>query len=200
MYDYRKMTPDQRREIVELRRHQQRAWHAPPHWDFEGEHQFIVSAACFEHMPVIGKNPARMTECETSLLELCEKHTNVLYAWCILPDHYHLLVKTDRIAELRAGIGKFHGRSSFYWNGADDRRGRQTWHNCFDREIKSNRHFWASVNYIHHNPVKHGYTEKWQDWPWSSAKEFLERVGRETAEKLWREFPILDYGKKWDVD
>jgi hypothetical protein len=25
-------------------------------------------------------------------------------------------------------------------------------------------------------------------------------VGRETAEKIWREYPILDYGKKWDVD
>ena len=56
------------------------------------------------------------------------------------------------------------------------------------------------MNYIHHNPVKHGYVDKWQDWPWSSAAEFLARVGRETAEKIWREYPILDYGKKWDVE
>jgi putative transposase len=66
--------------------------------------------------------------------------------------------------------------------------------------IKSHRHFWASVNYIHHNPVKHGYINKWQDWPWSSAAEFLDRVGRSAAEKIWRQFPILDYGKGWDVD
>jgi hypothetical protein len=25
-------------------------------------------------------------------------------------------------------------------------------------------------------------------------------VGRETAENIWREYPILDYGNKWDVD
>jgi hypothetical protein len=97
-------------------------------------------------------------------------------------------------------FGRFHGRSSFKWNGEDQRRGRQVWHNCFDREIKSHRHFWATVNYIHNNPAHHGYADKWQDWPWSSATEFLERVGRETAEKIWREYPILDYGKKWDVD
>jgi len=141
-----------------------------------------------------------MTDCEASLLELCERFASVLYAWCLLPNHYHLLLRTEQLKELRAEIGRFHGRSSFNWNREDESRGRKVWHNCIDREIKSNRHFWARVNYIHHNPVKHGYTQKWQDWPWSSAAEFLERVGRETAEKIWREFPILDYGKKWDVD
>jgi putative transposase len=194
------MTPAQRHEIVELRRRQERPWHSPPHWEFEGQRQFIISAACFDHAPVIGKGPERMTNCESWLLELCKKYANVLYAWCIPPNHYHILVKSDRLKEMRAQIGRFHGRSSFQWNGEDESRGRQVWHNCFDREIKSHRHFWASVNYIHHNPVKHGYTDKWQDWPWSSAGEFLERVGRSTAEKIWREFPILDYGKGWDVD
>jgi len=200
MYDYRHLTPEQQREIVEYRRRQHRPWHAPPHWEFEGQRQFIISAACSDHAPVIGKSPQRMTDCEAAMQEVCEQYTTVIYAWCILPNHYHLLVSTGRLKELRREIGRFHGRSSFAWNGEDERRGRQVWHNCFDREIKSHRHFWASVNYIHHNPVKHGYVTKWQDWPWSSAAEFLERVGRETAEKIWREHPILDYGKKWDVE
>jgi len=97
MYDYRKMTPAQRREIVELRRNQGRPWHSPPHWEFEGNRQFIISAACFEHVPVIGRVPTRMTECETSLVDLCEKYASVLYAWCVLPNHYHILIRTDRI-------------------------------------------------------------------------------------------------------
>src|SRR6185503_20635364 len=104
MYDYREMTPEQRREIVEHRRHQQRPWHSPPHRDFEGQHQFIISATCFEHAPVIGKTAERMTECEATLQELCEKYAAVLYAWCLLPNHYHLLVRTERLMELRAEI------------------------------------------------------------------------------------------------
>jgi len=70
---------------------------------------------------------------------------------------------------------------------------------CFERPMKSRRHFLATLNYIHHNPVRHGYVRTWQDWPWSSAKEFLERTGREQALAIWKEYPLMDYGKKWDT-
>ena len=200
MYDYRKMTPHQRHEVVQYRRLRERPWHSPPHWEFADQTQFIISGSCFEHVPVIGATHERMTECETGLLEVCEKLAATVYAWCVLPNHYHLLLKAAQPEELRRGLGKFHGRSSFKWNGEDQSRGRQVWHNCFDRKIKSHGHFWASMNYIHHNPVHHGYVEKWQDWPWSSAAAFLDNVGPERALQLWRKYPILDYGKKWDVD
>jgi len=200
MYDYRMMTPEQQREIVEYRRQHHRPWHSPPHWDYEGERQFLISAACFEHAQIIGTTPERMSKCEADLMELHQQYCSEIYAWCLLPNHYHWLVKTDRIKELLKESGKFHGRSSYIWNGEDKKRGRQVWHNSFERPIKSHRHFWASVNYIHHNPVHHDYVEKWQDWPWSSANEFIERVGRERAMEIWNTYPVLDYGKKWDVD
>ena len=199
MYDYRKMTPAQRREAVEYRRLNERPWHSPPHWEFRGLFQFMISSACYEHQPVIGLTPERMTECEGEILKVCAEHASSLYAWCVLPNHYHLVLQTDNLDGLRHELGKFHGRSSFKWNGQDNQRGRQVWHNCLDREIKSHRHFWACVNYVHHNPVHHGYVEKWQDWPWSSAASFIERVGHQTATNIWREYPILDLGKTWDV-
>lgn len=200
MYDYRKMTPAQRHEAVEYRRLRMRPWHSPPHWEFQGPLQFMISGACYEHKHIIGVTPERMTACEVELLTICERFAKNVYAWCVLPNHYHLLVRTDTLKELRAELGRFHGRTSFKWNGEDQCRGRKVWHNCLDRGIKSHRHFWASVNYIHHNPVHHRYAEKWQDWPWSSAAGFLERVGRETAERIWREYPVLEMGKTWDVD
>jgi putative transposase len=64
--------------------------------------------------------------------------------------------------------------------------------------MKSERHFWATINYIHHNPVKHGYVQHWQDWPFSSAAAYLESVGRKEAERVWHEYPITEYGKGWD--
>ena len=64
--------------------------------------------------------------------------------------------------------------------------------------MRSDRHFWATLNYVHHNPVHHGYVEHWQDWPFSSAPEYLAEMGRAEAERLWLEYPVLDYGKGWD--
>jgi len=64
--------------------------------------------------------------------------------------------------------------------------------------MRNDAHFWATLNYVHHNPVHHGYVGRWQDWPFSSAREYLEEMGKSRAEELWREYPILDYGKGWD--
>jgi len=199
MYNWRKMTEEERTQILKLRQARHLPWHSPPHWKQEGERQYLISAACYEHMPIIGKNPERMTKCEEEVLRICRDFCIEIHAWCILPNHYHVLIRTGRISELLFELGQFHGRSSFEWNGEDNRRGRKVWFNCFERRIRSERHFWASLNYVHHNPVHHGYVERWQDWPWSSAAEFLRQVGRDRAIEIWKEYPLLDYGKKWDL-
>jgi putative transposase len=198
MYEWRKMTPKEREEALSLRKTRKQPWHSPPHWIVEGEHTYIVSAACFDHAPIIGFSPGRMAECEETLLTLCAEFCLDTFAWCVLPNHYHLVVRTERIADLRKGLGRFHGRSSRAWNLEEKRTGRKVWFNCFERGMKSERHYFATLNYVHHNPVKHGYVEKWADWPFSSGREFVERLGREEAERIWLEYPILDYGKGWD--
>jgi putative transposase len=64
--------------------------------------------------------------------------------------------------------------------------------------MRSDSHHWATLNYIHHNPVHHGYVQRWQDWPFSSAAEYLAAIGHEQAAALWREYPVLEYGRGWD--
>jgi putative transposase len=64
--------------------------------------------------------------------------------------------------------------------------------------MKSERHFYATLNYVLHNAVRHGYVERWQDWPYSNAGQYLANVDHEEAERRWREYPILDYGNDWD--
>ena len=141
-----------------------------------------------------------MAEFESELIDLGRDVGLTLFAWCVLPNHYHLLIRTDTIKEFLKRLGKFHGSTSYCWNGEDDRRGRQIWFRSVERSMNSDRHFYASLNYIHQNPVKHRYVSKWQDWPYSSAIEYLSKVGTEKAAEIWREYPILDYGKDWDFD
>ena len=199
MYEWRAMTPKEREEILRLRQQQGRPWHSPPHLRYDGDHSYLLTAACYEHAHIIGTTPRRMVECEQGALAACQSAGAHVFAWCILPNHYHLVLRTDRVKEACRQLGLFHGRSSHRWNGQEGRRGRQVWHNCVERRMRSERHFWATLNYVHHNAVHHGYVERWDDWPFSSAPEFLGRVGREEAQRIWRLYPVLDYGKKWDL-
>jgi len=57
---------------------------------------------------------------------------------------------------------------------------------------------WAMLNYVHHNPVRHAYVERWTDWPWSSAAEYLAQTGASEAKRVWREYPLHEYGKNLD--
>lgn len=199
MYNSRTMSRAQREYLLEYRRTHNLPWHSPPHETVGFTSQFFITAACYEHAPIIGKDAERLTFCEDQMLDVCTQHATHVYGWCILPNHYHVLVRSQNLKALIRALGRFHGRSSFGWNAEDDARGRKVWFRCFDREIRSERHFWTTMNYIHHNPVHHGLVDKWQDWIWSSAAKFLDSFGRGRVAEIWKEYPLLDYGKKWDI-
>jgi putative transposase len=191
------MNEAERREALALRKALSLPWHGPPH-PYGGAGAFHLSAACYEHAPFIGVSPARMAECERKLLETVQGCCESVHAWCVLPNHYHVLVQTPNLKVVTGALGRFHGRTSFRWNGEDSARGRHVWHRCSDRRIRSERHFWAVMNYVHHNPVHHCYVERWERWPFSSARRFLDEVGREEAARIWKAYPLLDFGKGWD--
>jgi len=197
MYNWRKMTGNQRAYVLRLRKVNRIPWHSPPHRS--GEHKrYHITSACYEHKPIIGQNEIRMTNFESQHLAIVKDCNNRIFAWTILPNHYHLLIWTEDILKTLKRLGRFHGRSSYDWNGEEETRGRKVWCNTLEHAIKSDRHFWATINYIHHNPVHHGYVKRWQDWPFSSATDYLNEFGHDKARKIWKDFPILDYGKEWD--
>src|ERR1700752_1816948 len=174
MYNYRSLSPAERERVVRQRRELNLPLHSPPHGGMGFTNQYFITAACYEHAPIVGKNHQRLSECEQQMLQACQEHAARIYGWCVLPNHYHVLVSCQDVATVIRDLGRFHGRSSFRWNTEDSARGRKVWFRCFDREMRSERHFWATLNYIHQNPIHHGYAEKWEDWIWSSASRFIE--------------------------
>lgn len=160
MYYWRKLNDAQREEVLRYRQSQRIPWHAPPHFEYEGEQKLIVTASCFDHQPIIGRSADRMVECESALIAICKELQACLFAWCVLPNHYHLLIKSAEIRGFLARLGRFHGSSSFRWNGEDGSRGRRVSFQAIERSMRSERPYFASLNYIHHNPVKHGYCLK----------------------------------------
>jgi putative transposase len=64
--------------------------------------------------------------------------------------------------------------------------------------MRNEAHFYTTLNYIHHNPVKHGYANKWHKGPYSSFHWYLASKGRQWLLELWNEYPLLNYGENWD--
>ena len=189
--DEQKLTERKRRQAARL------PMHSPRHHD-GGRRVYLITAACYEHQNHIGWSDRRMDDFSEALLtavgEFCER----IDAWVVLPNHYHILALTAAIPELLSSMGRLHGRTSHAWNGEENTRGRKVWFNSVERPIRSDRHHIVAMQYIHHNPVKHRYADKWTEWKWSSAKEYIARIGREEAERRWRECPIRSFGSGWD--
>ena len=94
-------------------------------------------------------------------------HVRVLaYVW--LPDHAHIMLPTDThsISSLM-----HYFKMSFTRMGIN--RGRlqegRTWQSRFwDHVIRNARDLQTHLDYIHYNPVKHGYTTNPFQWRYSS--------------------------------
>ena len=197
-YLWRQLTPEQQVDLLAWRKDRNCPWHAPPHRPNFGHLNFLISAACYEHEPYIGLSAERMDQFCEKWLAMLSTHASGIVAWCVLPNHYHALIEAPNVLRLLWELGRFHGRTSHAWNGEEKKRGRQIFHRATERFMRSERHFWATVNYIHNNPVHHRYVKLWSEWPWSSAQEYLQQVGRDEATRIWRDYPIRNYGKDWD--
>jgi len=196
-YIWQNLSKKEKLALLNQRKINHLPWHSPPHFDV-GRTFYHITASCYLHRPIIGHSYDRMLKFENELINILLGVKNNLVAWCILPNHYHILIETKSIKGSIRLLGQLHGRTSYMWNGEEDSRGRKVWYNCMDRAMRSERHFWVTINYIHNNPVHHHHCNKWQDWPYSSSRLFLENFGRRQMTKIWNDYPILDYGKRWD--
>lgn len=197
MYRWRTLTDDERRSVLCWRQKLRRPPHSPPHID-SGQRHYLITAACYEHVPHIGHSIERMNAFAAEWLAALESHSLSIAAWVLLPNHYHALVCTREVGLLLKRLGRLHGGTAFRWNGEEGMRGRKVWFNAVETVMKSSGHFHATLNYVHHNPVKHGYARKWTEWHWSSAKDYLGSCGEKEALRLWKEHPIESYGDGWD--
>ncbi len=100
------------------------------------------------------------------------------YAYCVLPDHYHVLfgagADSGSVADAILAINKATER---YIELPDN--GQPLWDDESDvLVIYSARARFEKLNYIHNKPVLCGFAERPEDYEFSSARFYYKRYGR----------------------
>lgn len=115
------------------------------------------------------KQPAIADLVEDALLHW-DGQRYCLLAWCVMPNHVHVLIETRDGWPLS---GVLHSWKSFTAKAINQHLGRTgtVWmRDYFDRYIRDDYHLAAVINYIHGNPVKAGLVQKEWEWPYSSVR------------------------------
>jgi len=196
MYEYRKITPEERREILRERKSRGYPLHAPPHFkNVAGV--YLITAACYEHRHIFN-TPDLLSLLMDEILASFTKAELEYKGWVFLTNHYHIIIETPDISCIGEVLRKAHSRTATKVNYKQDKKGRKVWHLYSDRLMRNEQHNMATLNYIHYNPIKHGYVERMTDWPWSSVHSYRDTMEEEELRQVWKRYPIGNYGKGWD--
>jgi putative DNA methylase len=106
-----------------------------------------------------------------------------LHAWCLMPNHVHVLVTPLHGNSLSSILHTWKSFTAKAANKALVRQGQFWEDEYFDRAIRYDEHFATAWAYIEGNPVKAGLCGVPEDWPWSSAGD-EERAGRPHSQEL----------------
>jgi REP element-mobilizing transposase RayT len=93
-----------------------------------------------------------------------------LLAWCIMPNHVHVVVEPMEGHTLSAIVKSWKSFTSRQANARLGRTGPFWEADYFDRYMRNEDHLMRTIGYIENNPVKAGLAKEAADWPWSSAR------------------------------
>ncbi|HVP36826.1 MAG TPA: transposase, partial [Terriglobales bacterium] len=131
--------------------------HAPAHLFMES-HPYFITAGTYlkQHFFINDQEKELLFEVIQQILLKCSVQ---LTAWAILSNHYHLVIGLKDPFLLPEIIRKIHSKSSVELNKKEHQTKRKIWQNYWDRCIRDEKDYYCKLNYVHFNPVKHGYTE-----------------------------------------
>ena len=121
------------------------------------------------------------------LAEHCRKASVEVWAYCLMPNHVHLVLTPQTVTGLARALGETHRRYTGFVNA----RARWTGHlfqGRFGSVAMDDAHFVVAARYVALNPVRAKLVARAQDWPWSSVRAHL--AGRDDA--LVRVAPLID--------
>jgi putative transposase len=154
---------------------------------------FFLTLVTFRRRPILA-GAERVAWLRAAFRAAMAVRPFLLWGAVVLPDHVHLVIElpeddadfSARIALVKRGFSRALPPAEIREPGASPsrrrRRERSVWQRRFwEHTIRDERDLGTHMDYIHYNPVKHGYVKCPHDWPWSSFARWV-RVGRYTPD------------------
>jgi putative transposase len=102
----------------------------------------------------------------------CRAAAVEVWAWCLMPNHVHLILVPSDPDGLRRALAPVHR----HYAGIIQARRKRTghfWQGRFGAVAMDESHLAAALRYVSLNPVRARLVGRAQDWRWSSARAHL---------------------------
>jgi putative transposase len=106
------------------------------------------------------------------LADNCRDAGVEVWAWCLMPNHVHLVMVPRDEEGLRRALAATHGRYASIVNARRKRTGH-FWQGRFGCVVMDEEHLAAAIRYVCLNPVRARLVARPQDWRWSSVRAQL---------------------------
>lgn len=122
----------------------------------------------------------------------CARWQVAVWAYCLMPNHVHLILTPRRPEGLARAVGEAHRRYTLTVNRREGWKG-YLWQGRFASFPMDSAHLLNAVRYVLLNPVRAGLVKEAEEWPHSSVQAHL--TGR--SEGVIDPAPLASRIKNW---
>jgi len=162
--------------------------HAPSHALAVGGTFFVTASTLHHAHHFLGPN--RLGVLNRGLLTVAHEFGWQLEAWAIFSNHYHFIAhspgdSTDATS-LATMLKTLHVKTASWLNRLDTTPQRQVWFNYWETRLTHQKSYFARLNYVHQNAVKHGLVPVANQYPWCSAAWFERTASPAQVKSIYR--------------
>jgi putative transposase len=134
--------------------------------------------------------------CLMTLAEACERIPLPLLAYCLMPNHFHLVVRPSADGQLSQFMQWFTATHSKRWHGFRGTTGTGSVYQGRFKSIavQSDRHFLTLCRYVEQNPLRANLVRRAEEWQWSSYSQRC-RNCNDLPLATWPVLPPPDWGE-----
>ena len=145
--------------------------HAPLHRFVPGAVTIVTGATLYKQH--FFKDDVRLKWMQSILFAHLGGHGWRPHAWACFSNHYHFIASVpEKGVDMTKFMRGLHGKLAIGLNRVDGVEGRKVMYQFWDKCITFDNSYYARLNYVMNNPVKHGLVTDARTYPWCSAHWF----------------------------